>query len=268
MNSIKEYVAKRKQLLKEEIENNNLKPVLAIVQVGDDPASNSYVKGKLKDCEELGITSKHIKLESNISQEEFNDVLVALGVHPKIDGIIVQLPVPKYLIVNNYLIDPSKDVDGFREGSKYTPCTPLGIKMYLQDRGVDFDGKNVVIIGRSEIVGKPMAKLMQDANATVTVCHSHTKDVSMYTKMADIIIVAVGKRNFFTRDMIGDNRPIVIDVGINRNEEGKLCGDCDYANLVDVCEYVSPVPNGVGLLTRLALMMNVVEVSKMRGTRR
>jgi methylenetetrahydrofolate dehydrogenase (NADP+)/methenyltetrahydrofolate cyclohydrolase len=131
MNSIKEYVAKQKQLLKEEIEKNNLKPVLAIVQVGDDPASNSYVKGKLKDCEELGITSKHIKLESNISQEAFNDGLVALGVHPKIDGTIVQLPVPKYLIVNNYLIDPRKDVDGFREGSKYTPCTPLGIKMYL-----------------------------------------------------------------------------------------------------------------------------------------
>lgn len=263
MNSIKEYVAKQKQLLKEEIENNNLKPVLAIVQVGDDPASNSYVKGKLKDCEELGITSKHIKKDSSISQEELDDLLIALGHHPRIDGVIVQLPLPRNLKV--WYMDERKDVDGFRANSWYNPCTPLGIKLYLQDRGVDFDGKNVVVIGRSEIVGKPMAKLMLEANATVTVCHSHTKDVSMYTKMADIIIVAVGKRNFLTRDMIGDNRPIVIDVGINRNEEGKLCGDCDYANLVDVCEYVSPVPNGVGLLTRLALMMNVVEATKMRG---
>ena len=266
MNSIKEYVAKQKQLLKEEIENNNLKPVLAIVQVGDDPASNSYVKGKLKDCEELGIVGRLFKLEKNIEQEAFDDFVMATSLHPKIDGIIVQLPLPKHLAVKNELIAPSKDVDGFRQDSLCTSCTPLGIYMFLKDKGVDFKGKNVAVIGRSEIVGKPMAKLMLDANATVTVCHSHTKDISMYTKNADIIIVAVGKRNFLTRDMIGDNRPIVIDVGINRNEEGKLCGDCDYANLVDVCEYVSPVPNGVGLLTRLALMMNVVEASIMRGT--
>lgn len=265
MNSIKEYVAKQKQLLKEEIEKNNLKPVLAIVQVGDDPASNSYVKGKLKDCEELGIKVRHVELLEGIYQYTLNHTLMGLSADSRVDGIIVQLPVPNHLVVNNHLIYSTKDVDGFRKDSYFTPCTPLGIKMYLQDRGVDFDGKNVVIIGRSEIVGKPMAKLMLEVNATVTVCHSHTKDVSMYTKMADIIIVAVGKRNFLTRDMIGDNRPVVIDVGINRNEEGKLCGDCDYANLVDVCEYVSPVPNGVGLLTRLALMMNVVEASKMRG---
>ena len=265
MNSIKEYVAKQKQLLKEEIEKNNLKPVLAIVQVGNDPASNSYVKGKLKDCEELGIKGNHIKLEENAKQYAIERKITELSYYDIVDGIIVQLPLPKHLTFNSSYIDEEKDVDGFRYDSPYTPCTPLGIKMYLQDRGVDFDGKNVVIIGRSDIVGKPMAKLMLDANATVTVCHSHTRDVSMYTKMADIIIVAVGKRNFLTRDMIGTNKPIVIDVGINRNEEGKLCGDCDYANLVDVCDYVSPVPNGVGLLTRLALMMNVVEASKMRG---
>lgn len=265
MNSIKEYVAKQKQLLKEEIEKNNLKPVLAIVQVGDDPASNSYVKGKKKDCDELGINRVHIKLTENTTQYTLECTLIDLSFDNDITGIIVQLPLPKHLIANNGYINVNKDVDGFELGTYFTPCTPLGIKMYLQDRGVDFDGKNVVIIGRSEIVGKPMAKLMLDANATVTVCHSHTIDITQYTKIADIIIVAVGKRNFFTRDMIGDNRPIVIDVGINRNEEGKLCGDCDYANLVDVCEYVSPVPNGVGLLTRLALMMNVVEASKMRG---
>ncbi len=259
---MKNFVAKNKQLLKEEIANKNIKPVLAIVQVGDNPASNSYVKGKLKDCDEIGVTYKHIKLDENITQGAFDDCMVALGMHPKIDGFIVQLPLPKHLKVKHNLIAREKDVDGFRHDSPFIPCTPYGIYMYLLDRGVDFKGKNVVIIGRSEIVGKPMAKLMLDANATVTVCHSHTKDISTHTKMADIIIVAVGKRNLLTRDMIGDNRPIVIDVGINRNEEGKLCGDCDYANLVDVCEYVSPVPNGVGLLTRLALMMNVVKASK------
>ena len=264
---MKEYVAKQKQILKDEVAKYGLKPVLAIIQVGDNPASNSYIKGKLRDCEELGITSKHIKLDETISQYTLDDTLIDLSYNLDITGIIVQLPLPKHLTVNNYLIDPCKDVDGFRDDSNLIPCTPLGIYLFLKDKGVEFKGKNVVIIGRSDIVGKPMAKLMLEEDATVTVCHSKTKDISLYTKMADIIICAVGKRSLLTRDMIGDNRPIVIDVGINRNEEGKLCGDCDYANLVDVCEYVSPVPNGVGLLTRLALMSNVVK-SAMRGTRR
>lgn len=262
---MKNFVAAKKQLLKEEIENKNLKPTLAIVQVGDDPASNTYVKGKLKDCKELGIECRHIKLKETINQNTLDYWVMNLNSNIDVTGVIVQLPLPRHLKVNTWLIDAKKDVDGFVLCSYFTPCTPLGIYCFLVDSGVELEGNNVVIIGRSDIVGKPLAKLMLDANATVTVCHSHTKDISMYTKMADIIIVAVGKRNVLTRDMIGDNRPIVIDVGINRNEEGKLCGDCDYANLIDVCEYVSPVPNGVGLLTRLALMMNVVEASKMRS---
>jgi methylenetetrahydrofolate dehydrogenase (NADP+)/methenyltetrahydrofolate cyclohydrolase len=259
---LKNFVAENKQFLKDEIVNNNLKPVLAIVQVGDNPASNSYIKGKLKDCAEIGVEGRHIKLDESISQDEFNAVVRDLSSNNEVSGIIVQLPVPKHIFVDNTLIDAHKDVDGFRPDSAFIPCTPMGIYLYLLDRGVKFEGKNVVIIGRSEIVGRPMAKLMLDEHATVTVCHSRTKDISAYTKMADIIIVAVGKRNLLTRDMIGDNRPIVIDVGINRNEEGKLCGDCDYANLIDVCEYVSPVPGGVGLLTRLALMSNVIKAVK------
>jgi methylenetetrahydrofolate dehydrogenase (NADP+)/methenyltetrahydrofolate cyclohydrolase len=262
---MKDYVTKEKQFLKKYIKDNELNPTLAIVQVGDDdPASNAYIKGKIKDCDELGIEYLHLKFTGHISQRKFNDEIMELNRDKNIDGIIVQLPLPKHLILNTHLIYPDKDVDGFSYDSSYIPCTPSGIYYYLCNRGVEVDGKNVVIIGRSDIVGKPMAKLMLDMNATVTVCHSHTKDISMYTKIADIIIVAVGKRNILTRDMIGDNRPIVIDVGINRDENGKLCGDCDYDNLVDICEYVSPVPGGVGLLTRLTLMRNVVMAAERR----
>lgn len=261
---MKDYVAKQKQRLKKIIEDNDLNPTLAIVQVGNDPASNAYIKGKIKDSVELGIGIEYIKLSEHISQRKFNDEIMELNDDQNIDGIIVQLPLPKHLTLNTHLIDVDKDVDGFRDDSTYIPCTPSGIHSYLCDRGVVIHGKNVVIIGRSDIVGKPMAKLMLDSNATVTVCHSYTEDISMYTKIADIIIVAVGRRNILTRDMIGDNRPIVIDVGINRDENGKLCGDCDYDNLVDICEYVSPVPGGVGLLTRLALMQNVVWAARTR----
>lgn len=259
---MKDFVAEGKRILKEEIESKNLHPVLAIVQVGDNPASNSYIKGKLKDCDEVGVEGRHFKLDENAPQRLLDDLLKALSNDPYVHGIIVQLPVPKHLEVKTNLIDPKKDVDGFGKDSPFTPCTPLGIHLYLKHRGVDLKGKNVVIIGRSEIVGKPMARLMLQENATVTVCHSRTRDISLYTKTADIIIVAVGKRNMLVRDMIGDTRPIVIDVGINRDENGNLCGDCDYANLLDVCEYVSPVPGGVGLLTRYALMKNVVEAAK------
>lgn len=250
---MKNFANQNKQFLKEEIVNRNLNPVLAIVQVGDNPASNSYIKGKLKDCEEIGVEGRHIKLDEQ---------LMFLSADPNVTGIIVQLPIPKHLVVKNELIDSDKDVDGFKRDSLFVPCTPLGIYLYLNERGVKYDGKNVVIIGRSEIVGKPMAELLLSENATVTICHSHTKDIALYTRNADIIIVAAGKRNLLTRDMIGDNKPIVIDVGINRNEEGKLCGDCDYNSLIDVCEYVSPVPGGVGLLTRMALMTNVVKAAQ------
>lgn len=259
---MKDFVSKNKNLLKEEIINKKLHPVLTIIQVGDNPASNTYIKGKLKDCEELGIEGRHIKLSEDVTQATLDNTIMFLGADPSVHGIIVQLPVPKHLQVKTELIETEKDVDGFKADSCFIPCTPLGIYTYLNDKGVNFDGKNVVIIGRSQIVGKPMAQLLLDENATVTLCHSHTKDISLYTKTADIIIVAAGKKNLITRDMIGNNKPIVIDVGINRDEDGKLCGDCDYANIVDVCEYVSPVPGGVGLLTRMALMANVIKAAQ------
>lgn len=259
---MKDFVAKRKESLREEIQKNNLTPTLAIIQVGANPASNSYVKGKLKDCAELGIEGQHINLPADISQHILDNTMMYLSANPDVHGIIVQLPVPEHLHVKNELINKEKDVDGFRVESPYTPCTPLGIMMFLKEKGISLVGKNVVIIGRSEIVGRPLAKLCLDAHATVTVCHSKTDNLQFYTQHADVIIVAVGKEKLLTRDMIGENKPVVIDVGINRNTEGKLCGDCDYANLLDVCSYVSPVPGGVGLLTRLALMENTVKASK------
>lgn len=259
---MKDFAAKRKQELSELIRQKHLSPTLAIIQVGDNPASNSYVKGKLKDCAELGITGQHIKLAEDVTQQTLDNTLMYLSANPDVHGIIVQLPLPKHLTVKLELIDKKKDVDGFRVDSPYTACTPLGIMMFLKEKNIALDGKNVVIIGRSEIVGRPMAKLCLDAHATVTVCHSKTKDLSIYTQHADVIIVAAGKERVLYRGLIGQTRPVVIDVGINRNAEGKLCGDCDYQNLLDVCEYVSPVPGGVGLLTRLALMENTVKAAQ------
>lgn len=254
MQEIKEYVKIKKEELKNALGDAG-KYTLAIVQVGDNPASNSYVKGKLKDCDEVGINHILCKLDENITQEQLDKCIKKLNKSSVIDGIIVQLPLPKNLSVNLDLIDKSKDVDGFKINSEFDPCTPLGILNYLKDNNVNLDGMNAVVIGRSEIVGKPMARLLMKNNATVTICHSHTKNISMYTKNADLIIVATGHINTLTADMVGDNKPIVIDVGINR-KDGKLCGDCDYENLKDKCSYISPVPGGVGLLTRLTLLKN------------
>lgn len=258
MINIKDYVKERKILLSEKILKSEKKPMLVIVQVGDNPASNSYVKGKLKDCEEVGLKALLEKLPTEISQEEFEEKIKDINNNKEVTGIIIQLPLPGHLSVNLDLIDDKKDVDGFKITSKFVPCTPLGIINFLKNNNIDFAGKNAVVIGRSDIVGKPMANLLLNENATVTICHSKTKNLSEHTKMADIIVVAAGKRNILTKDMIGNNKPIVIDVGINRNEEGKLCGDCDYENIVDLCTYVSPVPGGVGLLTRLTLIENVL----------
>lgn len=257
MQNIKEYVAEKKILLKEEIAQLEKTPKLAVIQVGNNQASNAYVKGKIKDCAEVGIEYEHCLLDEDITQEELNKEIIRLNEDVSVSGVIVQLPVPDGLVVDLNLISPDKDIDGFRIDSKFIPCTPLGIMNYLKDNDVVFDGKNAVVIGRSDIVGKPIAGLLQDENCTVTICHSHTKDISFYTKNADIIIVATGHRHTLTPDMIGDNSPIVIDVGINRNEDNKLCGDCDYNDIVDVCGFVSPVPGGVGLLTRLALLTNL-----------
>ena len=254
--TIKEYVKHQKSLYEMGLEKLLVPPKLAIVQVGDNPASNTYIKGKMKDCEEVGIHAELYKLEDNATQIDLDVTIDRLNQRADVHGIIVQLPLPKQLTVNPQLISPHKDIDGFELMSHHAPCTPFGIIKYLEDMQIDLKGKNAVIIGRSEIVGKPMAQMLLDRDCTVTICHSKTKDISYYTKNADIIVVATGHINTLTADMIGDNMPVVFDVGINRDENGKLCGDCDYEGIKDKCSFVSPVPGGVGLLTRLALVHN------------
>jgi methylenetetrahydrofolate dehydrogenase (NADP+)/methenyltetrahydrofolate cyclohydrolase len=254
-------------------EKYGIAPGLAVILVGNDPASAVYVRNKHKACLEVGFRSFEITMPETTTEDELIGKIYELNQDINVHGILVQLPLPRSINEWNVInaIDPRKDVDAFHPSNvgkimignySMLPCTPSGIITLLDHYGIEISGKRCVVVGRSNIVGKPIAHLLLERNGTVTVCHSRTKDISAYTKMADIIIVAVGKRNLLTRDMIGDNRPIVIDVGINRNEEGKLCGDCDYENLVDVCEYVSPVPGGVGLLTRFALMSNVVKAVK------
>lgn len=260
MITCKEYAKDVKEYLRDSISFSGKTPTLTIIQVGDNQASNAYVGGKIRDCQEVGINSRLIKLSESISQVDFvktvkNEVDSGLS-----DGIIIQLPLPKHLNEKKamYHIPPYMDVDGFRSDSCFTPCTPLGIMRYLKENRIEIEGKHCVIIGRSDIVGKPMAKLMLEENATTTVCHSKTKNLSDITRTADIIIVAVGVRDILTGDMVKEGA-VVVDVGINRNEEGKLCGDCHYPSLVDKCSLITPVPSGVGLITRATLLQNVYD---------
>lgn len=263
MISCKEFVTTYKADLKRMIAENNNDISLKIIQVGDNPASNKYVAGKIKDCAEAGIKCWYEKLPLQCTT---NDVCNAMnGFY---SGIIVQLPLPEHIDKNEVIssIPNHSDVDGFKSGTTFNPCTAQGILMWLNYNQISLKGKNAVVIGRSDIVGKPMAKLLLENDCTVTICHSHTKDLSEYTKNADVIIVAAGKQNLLTADMLSPNKkPIIIDVGINVDSDGKLHGDCDYDNLVDKCEYITPVPGGVGLLTRCALLHNTFEAA-MRGT--
>lgn len=231
---------------------------LAIVQVGDNPASNSYIKGKIKDCEEIGFNPYHHKLDENISEENLLKIIHNLNNDDKIDGIIVQLPLPKHISVEKVTntISPSKDVDGFIYSSKFTQCTPLGVVNLLEELKVDLTGKFVVVLGRSENVGKKVADLCLEKNATVCICHSKTPCDTMFRllSMADIVISAVGKANLFSWENVKKNS-IVIDIGINRNENGKLCGDFVPPEDETYCDYTT-VPGGIGLLTRAMLMKN------------
>lgn len=251
----KEYVSYKKELLKSKIKELRVKPFLCIIQVGDLFASNKYVQGKIKDCEEVGICVELKKYEDTVTEEALiKEIEISNELY---DGIIVQLPLPKHINVNNIqkAIDDKVDVDGFKSSSIFYPCTPLGI-FNLLNEVTDLNGKHVVILGRSEIVGKPMANLLiEKSNATVSICNSHTPDISYYTKQADIIISAVGKAKLITKDMVKENC-IVIDVGINRDEDGKMCGDVDYDAIQELCEFITPVPGGIGLITRLTLLEN------------
>lgn len=245
-------------------------PRLVVVLVGDNPASMSYVKGKEKACQAIGMENELISLPVQTTQEELLDVVKQLNNDQNVDGILVQLPLPKHIDENEVLfaIDPSKDVDGFHPYNigkmmmgveTFLPCTPKGIMELLKRCGFsDLSGKKAVVIGRSNIVGKPVAQLLLNAHATVTIAHSRTADIKEIAKEADILIVAVGKAKLVKADWVKEGA-VVIDVGVNRNEENKLCGDVDFEDVKDHCSYITPVPKGVGPMTIAMLLSNTLD---------
>ena len=252
--------------LKAKIEKNERKPGLAVVIVGEDPASRIYVRNKIKACEELGIRSYSYELPATSTQGEVEALLDKLAENKEVDGILLQLPLPKHLDADAVTahIPFEKDVDGFsaknlgllmQNKQLVAACTPSGVMKLLEHEGIDLTGKNAVIIGRSETVGKPMAMLLLNANATVTVCHSKTKNLAQVCSQADILISAVGRANFVTANMVKDGA-VVVDVGINRDENGKLCGDVDFETVKEKASYITPVPGGVGPMTITMLMYN------------
>ena len=276
MVSIKEYVEIQKQLLKDAFSLQKLidkekyersgEITLHIIQVGDNQASNAYIKGKIKDGEGLGVNVDLIKYKEDVKESEFLkdiDILqTSIAHNNRLEGIIVQLPLPENLS-NKIELNKRVDVDGFALDSLVNPCTPMGIMRYLRYNKILLDGKNAVVIGRSSIVGKPMAKLLLQENANVTILHSHTReeDLRNYIKNADIIVCAVGRRHFLNTSFEYKKDAIVIDVGINRDENNKLCGDCEKNLPV---AYQTPVPGGVGLLTRIALYENLFQLNKLK----
>lgn len=245
---------------------------LAVIIVGDDPASRVYVNNKKAACEKIGIISREYALPAETTTGQLLELISQLNADSSVNGILCQMPVPKQidsqLVLDSIL--PEKDVDCFHPvnvgklsigSGVFMPCTPMGIMKMLEYEGVDVAGKHCVIIGRSNIVGKPMAMLMLAANATVTVCHSKTKNLAAITKQADILIAAVGKPKFVTADMVGDGA-VVIDVGMDRDENGKLCGDVDYGDVEPKASYITPVPGGVGPMTITMLMRNTIAAAK------
>ncbi|MBQ8603817.1 MAG: bifunctional 5,10-methylene-tetrahydrofolate dehydrogenase/5,10-methylene-tetrahydrofolate cyclohydrolase [Oscillospiraceae bacterium] len=271
----KEVSAQIKQQVKEEVKHLNeqgIYPKLSVIIVGENPASMTYVKGKHKDCAECGIVSDNIAMPETVTQEELLAEIHRLNNDNSVHGILVQLPLPKhideYAVIN--AISPEKDVDGFTAinvGNMnigkdcFAPCTPQGCMDMLDYAGVELEGKDVVVIGRSNIVGKPVSMLALQKNATVTICHSRTKNIAEKTRAADVVIVAVGRAGFLTGDMLKPGA-VVIDVGINRNSAGKLCGDADFDSCIDVVSRITPVPGGVGLMTRANLLKNTVKSAK------
>ncbi len=245
-------------------------PHLVVVLVGDDPASVSYVKGKAKASEVVGIKNTTIRKPADITEAELLALIATLNADPEVDGILVQLPLPAHISEAKVIeaIDKSKDVDGFhplnvaalwQKQPCTVPCTPKGIIRMLKSAGVEISGKRAVVIGRSNIVGLPVAKLLLDENATVTIAHSRTKDLPSVTREADILVVAIGRPRFVTADMISDGA-VVIDVGVNRDPEtGKLCGDVDFAAAEQKASVITPVPGGVGPMTICCLMENTIE---------
>ncbi len=247
-------------------------PGLAVVIVGDDPASHVYVRNKGRACDEVGFYSETHKLPKETTQEDLETLIDRLNADGKIHGILVQLPLPKHLDEEKILlkISPDKDVDAFHPYNvgkimignySFLPCTPAGIMVLLERSGIEITGKKCVVVGRSNIVGKPMAMLLLHANGTVTICHSRTKDLAAVCREADILVAAIGKAEFFGADMVKEGA-VVIDVGMNRNAEGKLVGDVDFAAVEPKASYITPVPGGVGPMTITMLMKNTLTAAK------
>lgn len=270
----KALAAKIKERVREEAGKLPRRPGLAVVLVGNDPASRVYVTSKRRDCEECGFYSEEYALPEETTQEELLELVETLNGREDIDGILVQLPLPRHLDEDGVLraIDPGKDVDGFhpmnggnlligRPG--FLPCTPAGVIDLLEEYGIDPAGKRAVVVGRSNIVGKPMALLLLQRDATVTICHSKTPDLGEICRQADILVAAVGRRGLITADMVKPGA-VVVDVAMNRDEAGKLCGDVEFEPVSERAAYLTPVPGGVGPMTRAALMENTLLAAQRR----
>lgn len=265
---LKEQMKQRIAQLKQQ----GINPKLVVVLVGDNSASQVYVRNKHKSCGEVGIESEVITMPEQTTQQELLEVVERLNQDETVDGILVQLPLPKQIDEKTVLrsILPEKDVDGFHPvnvgllsiGDEcFAPATPSGIIAMFQEYGIDIAGKNCVIIGRSNIVGKPMAALLLKNHATVTICHSKTEDLASYTRRADVVIVATGHRHTLTADMVKEGA-VVVDVGMNRNEQGKLCGDVDYEEVKEKASFITPVPGGVGPMTITELLENTIQAAQ------
>ncbi|MBQ7299653.1 MAG: bifunctional methylenetetrahydrofolate dehydrogenase/methenyltetrahydrofolate cyclohydrolase FolD [Clostridia bacterium] len=248
-------------------------PGLAVIIVGENPASQVYVRNKHKACGEVGMYSEVIEMPGDTTEETLLAKIAELNEDTKIDGILVQLPLPKHIDEEKVInaIRPDKDVDAFHPvntgkimigNPDFLPCTPAGVMVMLKKTGIDITGKNCVVVGRSNIVGKPMAMLLLGANGTVTVCHSKTKDLAAVTREADILVVAIGRADFITGDMVKEGA-VVIDVGMNRRADGKLTGDVDFASAAERASYITPVPGGVGPMTITMLLQNTLTASKL-----
>lgn len=260
--------------LREKIIKNKDQVTLAVILVGNDPASLSYVRGKEKACAQVGIQAKTYTCDQNITERELQALIKKLNNDSDIDGILVQLPLPKHINSKKVIqsISVAKDVDGltvenvgrlYCKEPTFIPCTPLGIMAILNFLPIKLAGKHAVVVGRSELVGAPISRLLLEANATVTMCHSYTKDLSFYTKQADILIVAVGKPQFINAQDVKKDA-VVIDVGVNRQANGKLCGDVNLASVLDKVAYITPVPKGVGPMTITMLLWNTYEAHQRR----
>ena len=270
--------AKLRQEMKGEVaalQAKGIAPGLAVVLVGEDPASQVYVRNKIRACEELGIRSQDHRLPADTTQERLLELIGELNNDPAVHGILVQLPLPEQISDQAVIaaIDPKKDVDAFHpqnvgkivQGNyDFLPCTPAGVMALLRSTGVPVAGKECVVIGRSNIVGKPMALLMLHEHATVTICHSRTRDLAEVCRRADILIVAIGKARFVTAGMVKEGA-VVIDVGMDRDENGKLCGDVDFAGVEPKAGYITPVPGGVGPMTITMLMQNTITAARLAG---